>query len=139
MKRIYLALTLLCLSVISSRAAVTFALDAGFLRGSGTNPSFMPVGGLLLLISNTGESTFNTAALNQYVTGDDTILGAFAMNYAGGTGEDQTTLSNIAYGGTVLQGDEVALRWFPNITYTQYLSGTLPTAGSFYGTKTAGK
>ena len=143
MKRICFLLALFAFAATAAHATVTIELDAGYLRGqpNGGTPAAMPVGGLLLLISNTGESLFDSATAGHYVTGDDSIVAAFAMNDNGGGGtlpEDQTPLNGLPYGGTFVSGDELALRWFPGITYTQYEDGVLPTASEYYGTYSAG-
>lgn len=138
MKRLFAMLFLASVAATTVHATVTFALDAGYLYSGTTTTAYMPTGGLLLLISNTGESTFQPAALGDYVTGDDSVLAAFSMNYNNGTGETTNTVGPLSYGVGLASGDDVALRWFPNITYAMYLSGTLPAAGNVYGTYSAG-
>jgi hypothetical protein len=144
MKRLFLILLLIAFASSNLRASVTFAIDAGQLRGYASGvPQGMPVlsstdGGLLLLIANTGENSFLSAGVNQYVTGDDSILAAFAMNDNGGTNEVTAMLGPLTYGGAVAAGDEVALRWFPGITLSQYDEGLLPGLGQYYGTYSAG-
>ena len=143
MKRLFVNLFFATLAVTSVHAYVTLPLDAGYLYSGDTTSSYMPTNGLLLVISNTGESTFQPAALGDYVTGDDSIVEALAMNYGGGAGETQNTigpvgLGTLADGGTLAAGDKLALRWFPGITLAEYNSGTLPTVGNAYGTYSGG-
>jgi len=142
--------SILVFATLGAHATVTVRLDAGQLRGyaaSGT-PAGMPVGGLLLLIANGGENSFQPAGLDQFVTGDNTIVDAFGMTDAAGlANEVEASISGISLSSSVASGDLLALRWFPGITYSQYETalGTSQTAandllgaGQYYGTYSAG-
>jgi hypothetical protein len=88
-------------------------------------------GSLLLLIDGGANNTFsNSLSPGQYVSGDDTILGAGGFDMSGGTNETLTSFSNLSGTGN----DLIALRWFPQITYAQYLASTTPVAGQNFGT-----
>ena len=113
--------------------------DAGYLYGpAGTA---LPTGSLLLLIAAGGDQTFSNALLpGQFVSGNDFILGAVAINGIGGTsptgGVDSQNAFNVTLSPAV--GDYLALRWFSNITLAQYNSGSTPVAGNTFGTYSAG-
>jgi len=122
---------------ITAGASETAILDAGQLTAPPSfpmqvdNTSSSSNGSLLLLIdlgpSNTINNTVNPGS---YVSGTNSILAAGGFNINGGTNETVTTFT-ISSGTT---GDELALRWFPSITYSQYQSGTLTLAGQYFGT-----
>ena len=146
MKRLLAGLFVLSLAATNSHAGLGLRIDFGEIRGyaaSGT-PAGMPVGGLMLIIANDGESTFQPAAANEYVTGDNFIVGAFAMADNAGSGFPNEVTGNLGpysysgSGGSLAQGDELALRWFPDLTLTEYNNGQLPAAGDHYGTYSAG-
>jgi hypothetical protein len=146
MKRLLLILLLAGFASSTLHATVTLYLDAGYLYSGNSASSYLPTNSLVLLISNTGESSFQAASLNHYVTGDDSIVDAFPMAYNAGNStvpEVEATITGtfgvtLPGGGDLAQGDELALRWFPNITYTQYTQGILPAANNAYGTYTSG-
>ena len=141
MNRFFVTTILAAIAAATAQASFTINTDFGYLKNN-NGSAFEPVGGLLLLITdtNTGQGDFGLSlSAGQYVTGNDAVLDAFAMNYSITTGEDGSALS-IPYGGLV-QNDELALRWFPGITYANYetaLTGgtaaALLTAGQYYGT-----
>ncbi len=121
----------------SAYADFSVQLDAGRLRQNAATA--MPAGSLLLLIEAGGDSTFsNTLAPGQYVSGNDVVLSATAFptsaggfNTSGGTDETINLFTNLS---TANQGDLVALRWFPQISYAQWQLGATPTAGQVFGT-----
>jgi hypothetical protein len=126
----------------ASGSSFTVFIDAGQL----TSPASAPMqadntspssnGSLLLLIDlGSSNAISNTLTPGNYVSGTNTILAAFGFNTLSGTNETQNLL-DIMNAGT--PGDLVALRWFPQITYAQYLSGTLPVAGNYFGTYNPG-
>ena len=134
----YLALfALLTGFVVPARASVTVNLDAGEL----TSPVSAPMqfdntlpssNGSLLLLIDLGSSNAidNTLTPGNFVSGTNSILAAGGFNINGGTNETNTAF-NITTG-TV--GDDIALRWFPQLTFAQYQSGTLTLAGNYFGT-----
>jgi hypothetical protein len=119
--------------------SITVTLNAGEL----TSPASAPMqiddtspssinGSLLLLIDlGPGNTLNNTLTPGNYVSGANTILVAGGFNNGGGTNE---TFNSIQSVGTINPGDQIVLRWFPQITYAQYHSGTVPTAGEYFGT-----
>ena len=138
MKRIVLPLLSLLLLGSFARASVNLGIDAGLLANkNGVN---IPVGSLVLLIASQGDNLFGAPAAGSYVTGDDIIVGSFAMNYIVEPGEMQTsvnysyTTSGSASSSTFDVGDLLAIRWYPSITFTQFQGGTKPATGDFYGT-----
>lgn len=135
---------------ITVLATFTDTVSAGYLystpysgTGATTPPGKIASGALLLLVAaggNNGTSFTATPNAGQYVAGGDTVLGAAAYNYnlssGGGTSSmgtaTQSTFTNLASAasGTTIY---MELRWYPNITYSQYLGGTVPAAGMYFG------
>ena len=111
-------------------ADFTVNLDAGRLRlNLGTA---MPAGSVLVLVAANGDGFSNTLSAGQYVSGNDILLSILtvpgssgAFNISGGTDETLNTLtiSATSFPGLAV-GDLLALRWFPQITKTQFLAGT---------------
>ena len=139
MKRI-LALLFVALAT-PALADFTINLDAGKLRLSlGTA---MPANSVLVLVAAGGDGIFsNTLGAGQYASGNDILLSilsvpgsAGAFNISGGTDEtlNTFTISTTTFPGLAV-GDLLALRWFPQITKTQFLAGTTPTTGNNFGT-----
>lgn len=127
----------------SAYADFTVQLDAGRIRTDAVNT--MPVGGLLVLVAAGGDSSFsNSLGAGQYVSGNDILLGianaggpngAGAFNISGGTDETNNVFNISSTTFPSLQvGDLLALRWFPSITFAQFLAGATPTAGAKFGT-----
>jgi hypothetical protein len=114
-------------------------LDAGRLRLNAATP--MAQGSLLILIRAGGDSAFsNSLAPGQYVSGNDVMLSAMAFpmsaaafNNGGGPEETSNFLTNLPNLPANV-GDLIALRWFPQITYQQFLQGVTPSAGQNFGT-----
>jgi hypothetical protein len=134
-----LALLLIGLTT-SAYADFTVLLDAGKLRLSLAAP--MPAGSVLLLVAAGGDGTFsNVLGAGQYVAGNDILLsqttfpsssGAFNTN--GGVDETLNSLViNTASFPTLATGDLLALRWFPQISQTQFNTGVTPTGGNSFG------
>jgi hypothetical protein len=124
--------------VTSALADFSIFLDAGRLRLDATTPLSADNsvtstnGSLLLLIAAGNDGTFsNVLNSGQYVAGNDVIIAAGGFNNSGGTDEVNKTFSSITYSST---GDQIALRWFPQITYGQYNNSTVPAAGQNFGT-----
>ena len=139
MKKIICILTLA--ATTSIYADFTVALDAGRLRQDVATA--MPAGSLLFLVAAGGDSAFsNSIAPGQYVLGNDILLSAMAFpasagafNGSGGTDETINTIQiNTSSLPSLQTGDLLALRWFPQITYSSFLTGTTPSAGQSYGT-----
>jgi hypothetical protein len=115
------------------------ALDAGQLRLNAATA--MSQGSLLILIEAGGDNTFsNNLAPGQYVSGNDIMLSAVAFpssaaafNNSGGTNETINLFTNLP-NPVAATGDLIALRWFPQITYSQFLAGATPTVGQNFGT-----
>ncbi len=122
----------------ASGSSFTVFVDAGQLTSPASAPlqadntNGSPNGSLLLLIDlGSSNAVNNTLTPGQYFSGTNTILAAFGFNTISGTNETQNLIDITNTGNP---GDLVALRWFPQITYAQYLSGTVPTAGQYFGT-----
>ena len=145
MKKNLFLLVLLLLLAAPARAQFTVNLDAGQLTGtngitSGTNAMQIDTlnngaGSLLLLVDIGTTDTIDTALIaGHFVAGADTILAAGSFNNGGlGVNETSNAFNNIT-SGTV--GDNIALLWFPQITYNQYEGGTLTVAGDYFGAYT---
>ncbi len=112
-------------------------LDAGELVGTAlinmqVDDNSPSSNGSLLMLVDLGPSgtADNVLTAGNYVAGQNTILAVGGYNNNGGTDE---TITNFVFTGTT--GDIIALRWFPQITFAQYESGTVtPTAGEAFGT-----
>jgi hypothetical protein len=135
-----LVLILLVAFAVSARADFTIQLDAGELMQNALTQ--MPAGSLLLLVAAGADNTFsNTLTSGSYVSGDDVLLGlastgtgAAAFNNAGGTNETNNVILVSTQNITLMPGEEIALRWFPQINYTQFKAGAVPTLGDSFGT-----
>jgi hypothetical protein len=122
-------------------ADFTVLLDAGKLRLSLGTP--MPANSVLVLVAAGGDGSFsNTLSAGQYASGNDILLSilsvpgsAGAFNISGGTDETLNTLTiNTTTFPSLAVGDLLALRWFPQISKTQFLAGTTPSTGDNFGT-----
>lgn len=121
-------------------ADFTIILDAGRLKIDSTTP--MPLGSVLVLVAAGGDGTFsNTLSSGQYVSGNDILLSlttvpgsSGAFNIAGGPEETFNTITiNTTAFPSLAVGDLLALRWFPQISQTQFQAGTTPVAGNNFG------
>ena len=122
-------------------ADFTVLLDAGKLRLS--LASTMPAGSVLVLVAAGGDGSFsNSLAPGQYASGNDILLSTLtglgssgAFNTSGGTDETLNTLTiSTTTFPSLAVGDLLALRWFPQISQTQFQTGTVPSAGNNFGT-----
>ena len=140
-----LLLSFLCLAPLATRADITVNLDAGLLTSPLTaamqhdNSMNSPHGSLLLLIDiGNGLTLSNTLTAGHYVSGTDTILAAGGFNTNGDlvTNTNETLTTFTIASGLGHTNDEIALRWFPQITLAQYQAnpGVLPVAGQSFGT-----
>jgi hypothetical protein len=144
-------LLFLLMMSLSASADVTINLDAGQLTGPPTAPmvaddnSPSDNGSLLLIVdlgsSAGGDTASPLVTAGNFVAGGDTILAAGGFNDNGGTNETLTAfdVSGSVFasnneGGTAKAGDDLALRWFPQITYAEYQAGTVTITGDFFGT-----
>jgi len=121
-------------------ADFTILLDAGKLRIDAGNA--MPSGSVLVLVAAGGDGSFsNSLAPGQYVAGNDILLSqttftnsSGAFNTSGGADETLNTIViNTAAFPSLAVGDLLALRWFPQISQSQFNSGTLPVSGNNFG------
>lgn len=139
--RTYLTLLLLPL-LISAQIRVygdtTVNLDAGQLTSPVAAPMQIDdnsgsVNGSLLLILDlgAGNSVSDTLSPGDFVSGSNTILAAGGFNDNGGTNE---TLTAFDVNAPATVGDEIALRWFPQITLAQYNLRAVPSGGYYFGT-----
>jgi len=121
-------------------ADFTVLLDAGKLRLNA--PNAMPAGSLLVLIAAGGDGTFsNTLAPGQYASGNDIVLSLMSVpgsaggfNSSGGTDETLNSLTIDTSSFSLATNDLIALRWFPQITLSQFQLGATPSAGQNFGT-----
>ena len=128
--RTYLTLLLLPLLIFAQGGVygdTTVNLDAGQLTSPVTAPMQIDdnsgsVNGSLLLILDlgAGNSVSDTLSPGDFVSGSNTILAAGGFNDNGGTNE---TLTAFDVNAPATVGDEIALRWFPQITLAQYNLG----------------
>lgn len=123
-------------------ADFTIQLDAGRLRSNATTA--MAAGSLLVLVAAGGDNAFsNTLTPGHYVAGNDILLGvaSFAtpdgsgpFNTSGGPDETLNVFNiNTSTFPTLAQGDLLSLRWFPQISFTQFVAGATPSAGQSFG------
>ncbi len=73
----------------------------------------------------------NTLSAGQFVSDDDVVLAMDSVN--NNLGGIQTT-SNAFNLSTGVAGQAIAIRWFSDFTYQQYLNGETPAADTHYGT-----
>ena len=134
----------------------TVIVDAGYLRQDANTPLNSTIGGgaLLLLVAaggNNGTTFTNTLSPGQYVAGGDTIVSSgyvvggttilsqgFGFNTNNGSsGTGGETSNNVIVLSSVYSsvnpGTYLELRWFPNITLSQFTAGATPTANSVFG------
>ncbi len=135
-----LALFFLAL-VTPAFADFTVILDAGRLRLSAATP--MALESVLVLVAAGGDGSFsNSLAPGQYASGNDIVLSVITVpgsaggfNNSGGADETLNVLTiSTANFPTLAVGDLLALRWFPQISLTQFNAGTTPVAGNNFGT-----
>jgi hypothetical protein len=87
---------------------------------------------LLLLDLGAGNTASNVLTAGQYVSGNNTVLAAAGFEDYGGT---NTAFTSLVFNmGSANAGDELALRWFPQITLAQYEANTPTVAGEVFGT-----
>jgi len=135
-------LALLFLAIATPAFAdFTIILDAGKLRLSAATP--MPAGSVLVLVAAGGDGSFsNSLAAGQYVSGNDILLSqitvpnsAVGFNTSGGADETLNTITiNTTNFPSLAVGDLLALRWFPQISLSQFNAGTTPVTGNNFGT-----
>ena len=100
------------------------------------NTNGSPNGSLLLLIGAGGTGSYggfsNSLAPGQFVSGGDIILGAGGFNSNSGFHDETNTAFDSLTAGVT--GQAIALRWFPQITYAQFLASVTPIVGENFGT-----
>jgi hypothetical protein len=127
MKKLLLtALTLVACSA-SSFATITINLGGAYIYlADGVTRA--PEGSLVQLIASTNDNIFTAPSPTSFTGGssDDVILASFAVNL-----EPGAFLENIVFslGGTLGAGDQLLLRWYPQLT----TSASAPGGGSQYG------
>ncbi len=137
-------ISVLCVAfgfAFSAQATVSIAGDFGLLTyGSSTNPTNVPVGGLLQLIASPSGSASNFVAPSStsFVGGDNIVVATFAMNYNSGTAGETTnnpviTLQNTGASSptTFDAGDPLLLRWYPTLTTASTAPGAMTAYGQF--------
>ena len=132
--RLAMKQTILALCCLLSSAAAVYAdtssasLDAGILRNT-LGTAVVPNGALLqVIVSPSG--TFSAPTSSSYVTGDNILIGSYAMNSNGGAGETLQTV-NFTLSATVVAGESVLLRFYPSLTLANM--PTAPTLSTTYG------
>ncbi len=138
MKKI-LSLLILLIGSLTSYGAFSIALDAGQLRSNSVTG--LPVGSLLIFITAGADGIFQTPSnlsAGNYAAGDDVLLSimtdtnsASPFNNAGGTNETNSVFAITQVNPPANQ--LLGFLWFPQITYAQFLTGTVPTAGQTFG------
>jgi len=135
-------LSLLATMAFPARADFSINLDAGELTSPVTQPMQADnlsgsLNGSLLLILDLGssQSLSNNVNPGNYVSGTNFVLAAGGFNTNGGTNETLTSFY-VSSTPAASVGDVIALRWFPQITLSQYNSGSLPLAGQSFGSYT---
>jgi len=143
-----LTLVLLLASPITVHA-YDVTLQAGDLDNSNGSAA-LPVsqtadpndGSLILVLSTGTDSTFsNTLTAGEYYSSSDVLLQAFAAN--NGAGSTDGTASSFSFASSAGgQNQAIEIRWFPQLTYNQFLAdtdngvnstGLLLLAGDNYG------
>jgi hypothetical protein len=134
----------------NSYGAFQIQLDAGQLRANSSTG--LPVGSLLIFISAGANGIFDTVPTapisgsvnsnltpGSWVAGDDVLLSVRtdansgqAFNNAIATNET-LNLFTVTQQAGLADNQKIALMWFPQITYSQWLAGTTPTAGMTFG------
>jgi hypothetical protein len=126
----------------SAYADFTIQLDAGRLRVD--SATAMTTGSLLVLVAAGGDNTFsNNLSPGHYVAGNDILLGAASLTAPNGAGsfngqggvDETNNVFNISTTSfpTVAANDLLGLRWFPQITFAQFVTGGTPSAGQLFG------
>ncbi len=130
MKKLLLLAWGWCVICSAAGASTLIGLSAGDLTDQ--SGAALPANSLLLLIASGTDSQFeNSLTEGQFVGGDDIALAFASVN--NNLGGIQTT-SNSFNLSTTLVGQPIAIRWFSNFTYQQYLNAETPLVGSRYGT-----
>ena len=131
MKRLFLLLTCLISSTAYTQAqTATIQIDAGLLENS-TGTAVVP-NGMLLQILASPSGTFSAPNSQSYVTGDNVLLGNFAMN--SNSGQAGETLTNDTFSLATFNltaGEALLLRFYPSLSGTSV--PTAPTLGTTYG------
>jgi hypothetical protein len=152
-KRLPALLFIVILVALPASASITLTVNAGLLTTE--TGSALPDGNLILLIASP-TGVFGATTGNQFVTGDNLILGssvgssvvgtgALAMTNDGTAGETLNTITNINLGigstgliasaqSSIVTGDKVAIRFYDNYTLADFENG-VPVTGD-YGTYT---
>lgn len=133
---------LLFLAIVTPASAdFTILLDAGKLRLS--SATAMALDSVLVLVAAGGDGSFsNSLAPGQYASGNDILLSVITLpdsaagfNNSGGLDETLNALTiSTANFPALAVGDLLALRWFPQISLSQFNAGTTPAAGNNFGT-----
>ena len=117
---------------IAANAAVTIAIDAGQLLndssvGLTSGTSQIDHSGDLVLLVDSPSGTWGSPGVGSYVSGDNFIVAAFAMNQNNGTNELAAAVNFAA-----TAGQSLAIYWFDSITYGNYLASTTPSIGTYW-------
>jgi hypothetical protein len=125
-----------CLAVGQARASVTLNLNVENLFSVDTL-TVAPQNSLVVLLASTQNSSFGdlTLATSSFtVEADDIVIKKFALG-AGGVFQSDAFLdidTTTAPASGLSLGDPLLLVWFPNVTYSESLTG--PGANQMFGT-----
>ncbi|MGI9089372.1 MAG: PEP-CTERM sorting domain-containing protein [Chthoniobacterales bacterium] len=131
MKRILTFCFVLLAGTALSHGAILINLSAGNLYSGNTSTPF-PTGGLIQLVASTLDNTFSNPTPGSFTgtSADDVVIASFASNDILGPGSVQQPITfNLS--GNLNAGDQLLLRWFPNLTLADVPTG--PAAGNTFG------
>lgn len=124
----------LALSLAQVEGGITMNWGAAdLLKSDGTTP--VPVGGLVILVADTGDNGFLLPAPGAFVSGDDVELARVAVGDGGyPAGQFLVSLTSLALGdkgnGNIWKvGDPLQMYWYPDLT----TAASAPGAGAAYG------
>lgn len=130
-KAVSILVVLLGLAGAVQAQTVSLHIDAGLLEN--TTGTAVVANGMLLQILASPSGVFSAPTSSAYVTGDNVLLGNFAMNSnSGNAGETLTNANNLSLATFNLTvGEAVELRFYPNLSGTTVPA--TPTLGTTYG------
>ena len=126
-------------AAVAAKADFSIQLDAGRLTQTANMP--LPQGSLLIMVAAGADGVFSTNITPGHFTGGDDILlamsttgsGAGGFNNNVGTAETSNLITVNTQNLSLTVGNQIALLWFPQISYTQFQAGVTPVAGNTFG------
>jgi hypothetical protein len=135
--RFFLAAALVFLACVPARATISFVVNADQLLNVGN--IVIPDGAAVFIVAATSGGFSNPVAGNytpgsSWTVGGNTDLVIYAVGSETESGEQGVVDSNptLTLGNGWVAGDQLALYWFPSITYSAL--GTVLTNGTGFGT-----